>query len=108
MTRKKSAARPARTGRPAPAGASMLAAALAVELVDELVDGTKAAAFPLIRHDLALSYGQIGLLASVPLLLGSLLLLLLVVVWAASKIVAALDHILSPPVTYQVKPAPIG
>ena len=51
----------------------MLAAALAVELVDELVDGTKGAAFPLIRHDLALSYPQIGLLASVPLLLGSLL-----------------------------------
>ena len=51
----------------------MLAAALAAELVDELVDGTKGAAFPLIRHDLALSYPQIGLLASVPLLLGSLL-----------------------------------
>jgi len=59
--------------RSALAGASMLAAALAVELVDELVDGTKGAAFPLIRHDLALSYAQIGLLASVPLLLGSLL-----------------------------------
>ena len=51
----------------------MLAAALAVELVDELVDGTKSAALPLIRQSLALSYGQIGLLASVPLLLGSLL-----------------------------------
>ena len=51
----------------------MLAAALAVELVDELVDGTKSAALPLIRHSLVLSYGQIGLLASVPLLLGSLL-----------------------------------
>src|SRR6266700_4226467 len=59
--------------RSALAGASMLAAALAVELVDELVDGTKGAACPLIRHDLALSYAQIGLLASVPLLLGSLL-----------------------------------
>jgi MFS transporter, FSR family, fosmidomycin resistance protein len=55
------------------AGASVLVAALAVEFVDELADGTKGAAFPLIRHDLALSYGQIGLLASVPLLLGSLL-----------------------------------
>ena len=73
MTRKKSGARPARAGRPALAGVSLLAAALAVEFVDELVDGTKGAAFPLIRHDLALSYGQIGLLASVPLLLGSLL-----------------------------------
>jgi len=35
------------------------------------VDGTKSAALPLIRHDLALSYGQIGLLASVPLIVGS-------------------------------------
>jgi len=52
---------------------AVLAAALAVELVDELVDGTKSAALPLIRQSLALSYGQIGLLVSVPLLLGSLL-----------------------------------
>jgi FSR family fosmidomycin resistance protein-like MFS transporter len=62
-----------RSRQPALTGAAVLAAALAVELVDELVDGTKGAAFPLIRHDLALSYGQVGLLASVPLLLGSLL-----------------------------------
>jgi FSR family fosmidomycin resistance protein-like MFS transporter len=62
-----------RSRQPALTGAAVLAAALAVELVDELVDGTKGAAFPLIRHDLALTYGQIGLLASVPLLLGSLL-----------------------------------
>ncbi len=47
--------------------------ALAVELADELVDGAKGAALPLIRHDLGLSYGQIGLLASVPLLVGGLL-----------------------------------
>jgi FSR family fosmidomycin resistance protein-like MFS transporter len=51
----------------------VLAAALAVELVDELVDGTKSAALPLIRQGLGLSYGQVGLLTSVPLLLGSLL-----------------------------------
>src|SRR6266496_1935361 len=61
-----------RSRQPLPAGA-VLAAALAVEFADELVDGTQGAALPLIRHDLALSYGQIGLLASVPLLLGSLL-----------------------------------
>ncbi len=54
-------------------GAGVLAAALAVELVDELVDGARGAALPLIRHDLALSYAQIGLLASVPLVVGSLL-----------------------------------
>jgi MFS transporter, FSR family, fosmidomycin resistance protein len=50
-----------------------LLAALAVEFADELVDGTKSAAMPLIRHDLSLSYVQIGLLAAVPLLLGSLI-----------------------------------
>jgi FSR family fosmidomycin resistance protein-like MFS transporter len=50
-----------------------VAAALAVELADELVDGVKSAALPLIRGDLGLSYGQIGLLAAVPLLAGSLI-----------------------------------
>jgi MFS transporter, FSR family, fosmidomycin resistance protein len=66
---------PSRIGRARPvlAGAAVLAAALAVELVDELVDGAKSAALPLIRHDLGLSYSQIGLLESAPLLLGSLL-----------------------------------
>jgi MFS transporter, FSR family, fosmidomycin resistance protein len=59
--------------RPVLAGAAALAAALAVELVDELADGTRSAALPLIRHGLALSYGQIGLLGSAPLLLGSVL-----------------------------------
>src|SRR5260370_16144727 len=51
----------------------MLAAALAVVLVDELVDGTKSAALPLMRQGLHLTYGQLGLLASVPVVLGSLL-----------------------------------
>jgi FSR family fosmidomycin resistance protein-like MFS transporter len=59
--------------RPARAGVYVLVAALAVELADELVDGTKGAALPLIRQGLDLSYAQIGLLGSVPLLLGSLL-----------------------------------
>jgi MFS transporter, FSR family, fosmidomycin resistance protein len=62
-----------RNARPTRAGSWMLAAALAVVLVDELVDGTKSAALPLMRQDLHLSYGQVGLLASVPLLLGSVL-----------------------------------
>ncbi len=56
-----------------PGRGSLLAAALAVELVDELADGAKSAALPLIRHGLSLSYGQIGLLAAVPLIAGSLL-----------------------------------
>jgi FSR family fosmidomycin resistance protein-like MFS transporter len=37
------------------------------------VDGAKGAALPLIRHDLGLSYGQVGLLVSVPLLVGGFL-----------------------------------
>ena len=57
-------------GRP---GLAFLLAALAIEFVDELFDGSKSAAMPLIRHDLSLSYVQIGLLSAVPLILGSLL-----------------------------------
>jgi MFS transporter, FSR family, fosmidomycin resistance protein len=51
----------------------VLLAALAVEFVDELFDGTKSAALPLIKHALSLSYLQIGLLSAVPLLAGSVL-----------------------------------
>ena len=46
---------------------------MAIEFVDELADGTKGAALPLIRADLGLSYAQIGLLISVPVLVGSLI-----------------------------------
>jgi MFS transporter, FSR family, fosmidomycin resistance protein len=61
-----------RPGRPpAAVSAAVLAAALAVELIDELVDGTNGAALPLMRHDLGLTYTQLGLLASVPVLIGS-------------------------------------
>jgi MFS transporter, FSR family, fosmidomycin resistance protein len=59
-----------RNARPAVAG---LLAALAIEFADELVDGTKSAAMPLIKHDLGLTYLDVGLLAAVPLLLGSVL-----------------------------------
>jgi FSR family fosmidomycin resistance protein-like MFS transporter len=51
----------------------VILAALAVELVDELVGGTQGAAMPLIRHDLGLNYAQIGLLAASPLIVGSLI-----------------------------------
>jgi MFS transporter, FSR family, fosmidomycin resistance protein len=54
-------------------GLAALLTALAVEFVDELVGGTKSAAMPLIRHDLGLSYVQIGLLTAVPLIAGSIL-----------------------------------
>jgi FSR family fosmidomycin resistance protein-like MFS transporter len=60
----------------APAGSRrvglIVATALAIEALDELVDGTKGAAFPVIRADLHLSYTQVGLLIAVPLLAGSL------------------------------------
>ena len=59
--------------RPALLSLSGLMVALSVEFVDELADGTKGAALPLIRGDLSLTYSQIGLLAAVPLLFGSLL-----------------------------------
>ncbi len=59
--------------RPAVLSLSGLLVALSVEFVDELVDGTKGAALPLIRTGLGLSYSQIGLLAAVPLLVGGLL-----------------------------------
>jgi FSR family fosmidomycin resistance protein-like MFS transporter len=42
-------------------------------VADELADGVKGAALPFIRHDLGLSYGQVGLLASLPLLGGGVL-----------------------------------
>ncbi len=61
------------TLRPALAGRPFLLAALAAELADELADGTRGAAVPLIRHSLGLGYEQIGLLFSVPLILGGLL-----------------------------------
>ncbi len=47
--------------------------ALAIEALDELADGTKGAALPLMRADLRLSYLEIGLLVAVPLLAGGLL-----------------------------------
>jgi MFS transporter, FSR family, fosmidomycin resistance protein len=59
-----------RKSRPALAG---LLAALAVEFADELVDGTKSAALPLIKHDLVLTYFEVGLLTAIPLLLGSII-----------------------------------
>lgn len=46
---------------------------LAIELVDELVDGAITAAWPAIRSDLALDYAQIGLLLTLPRLFGNLL-----------------------------------
>jgi FSR family fosmidomycin resistance protein-like MFS transporter len=46
---------------------------LLIEFIDELVFGVSAAAWPLIRDDLALSYLQIGLALSLPGILGNLI-----------------------------------
>ncbi len=46
---------------------------LLIEFIDELVFGVNAAAWPLIRDDLALNYIQIGLAFSLPGLIGSLI-----------------------------------
>jgi FSR family fosmidomycin resistance protein-like MFS transporter len=39
---------------------------LAIEFLDELIDGSRQAAWPLVRRDLSLSYAEIGLLLAVP------------------------------------------
>ena len=46
---------------------------LLIEFLDELIFGLREAAWPLIRTDLGLTYVQIGLLISVPGLIGSLI-----------------------------------
>ncbi len=46
---------------------------LLIEFIDELVFGVSAAAWPLIRDDLALNYVQIGLALSLPGLIGNLI-----------------------------------
>jgi FSR family fosmidomycin resistance protein-like MFS transporter len=50
-----------------------VAVLLAIELLDELVGGSRAAAWPLIRHDLHLGYAEIGLVLALPGLFGSAL-----------------------------------
>lgn len=49
----------------------LLLVALGVELLDELVDGARSGAWAAIRRDLQLSYVQIGLLLSIPGILGN-------------------------------------
>jgi len=46
---------------------------LAIEFLDELVDGSRQAAWPLIRRDLSLSYAEIGLLLTIPNLVASII-----------------------------------
>ena len=44
---------------------------LAIEFLDELVDGVGSAAWPLIRDDIHLTYLQVGLLVGIPGILSS-------------------------------------
>ncbi|MBA3768592.1 MAG: MFS transporter, partial [Acidobacteria bacterium] len=52
---------------------SLVLILLAIEFLDELVFGTREAAWPLIRDDLQLSYTQVGILLSVPNVVGNLI-----------------------------------
>jgi FSR family fosmidomycin resistance protein-like MFS transporter len=79
--------------RPASGARGMLSFTLTlllIEFLDELVFGAREAAWPLIRDDLGLSYVQVGLLLSVPHLVGhfvELLLGILADVWDRRVIV---------------------
>src|SRR2546423_6111266 len=46
---------------------------LAIEFLDELADGSRQTAWPLIRFDLQLTYTQVGLLLTIPKLCGNLI-----------------------------------
>lgn len=59
--------------RQARVGLGFLGMMLLIEFLDELIDGVDGAAWPLIRNDLKLSYFEIGLLLSVPRIVGGLL-----------------------------------
>jgi FSR family fosmidomycin resistance protein-like MFS transporter len=51
----------------------LVATLLAIELLDELVGGVWSAAWPLVRDDLGLSYGQVGLALALPALVSTVL-----------------------------------
>jgi FSR family fosmidomycin resistance protein-like MFS transporter len=55
------------------AAAGLAAVFLAVAFLDEFACGAFGAAWPVIRDDLRLTYGQIGILVGVPLILGNFL-----------------------------------
>ncbi len=58
---------------PARRGLSLLVSTLLlVEFLDEVLDGVRGAAWPLVRDDLRLTYTQIGLLISIPPFVGNL------------------------------------
>ncbi|MEO1269743.1 MAG: MFS transporter [Myxococcota bacterium] len=56
-----------------PGSIGVVGVLLTIAFLDELFDGFWGAAWPLVRDDLALTYSQIGLLISIPILLSTLL-----------------------------------
>jgi FSR family fosmidomycin resistance protein-like MFS transporter len=73
MSSLQKAVAPPRTGVGAGRGLSLFVLTLlSVEFLDELVFGVEEAAWPLIRDDLRLSYTQVGVLLSVPPVVGHL------------------------------------
>lgn len=65
---------------------------LAIEFLDELVFGVREAAWPLMRNDLRLSYAQVGVLLSVPGVVGNLVeppLAILSDVWKRRALILA-------------------
>ena len=46
---------------------------LLIELLDEMIDGVRGAAWPLIRNDLQLDYIQVGMLLTIPNILSSII-----------------------------------
>jgi len=59
--------------KPTRTGIGLTIIVLAIEGLDELVDGVWGAAYPLIRNDLHLSYLQVGLLLTIPTIVSSLI-----------------------------------
>jgi FSR family fosmidomycin resistance protein-like MFS transporter len=68
-SRSQPARRPLRARR---AASLLVPTLLLVEFLDEVFDGVRGAAWPLVRDDLRLTYTQIGLLISIPPLVGNL------------------------------------
>ena len=65
---------------------------LLVEFLDEIVDGVRGATWPLVRDDLRLTYTQLGVLMSVPAVVGTVLesgLFILADVWRRRVLVLA-------------------
>jgi FSR family fosmidomycin resistance protein-like MFS transporter len=64
---------PRQSASPRRVSTTLVLALLAVELIDELVFGVRNAAWPMMRADLQLTYEQIGVLLSLPTIVGGLI-----------------------------------